>query len=366
MSGNVGGTQSGMRTVVRSVPVTLPQVDPEFVPAAIPGVRKAAILMMALGDDLAKVMFREMGQKQLERVTHEIMRLGDVPAALLEQVLTEFFGLLETKQYTVRGGSHYALRLLTEAFGDKRAQEVLGQVRDREEAGAADLAMLQEMDPQQLSKFLENEHPQTVALVLAHLEPQQGSALLMALKPEVRVDAVQRLAEIRQFSPEMAQKVALVLARRIDSLGSSGRRSYEGFRSVADLLNRLDASVSKDILENIERNEPKLAIGIRDLMFTFDDLLTVPQQGIREIVSAVDKRTLATALKGARENLKAHLFKAMSSRAMEMLRDDMESMGPVRGKDVVKAQQDMLAVARSLEAQGRIVLRLEAESELAV
>jgi flagellar motor switch protein FliG len=366
MTGNVGGNQSGMRTMVRSLPVTLPQVDPEFVPADIPGIRKAAILMMALGDDLAKVMFREMGQKQLERVTHEIMRLGDVPAALLEQVLTEFFGLLETKQYTVRGGSSYALRLLTEAFGDKRAQELLGQVRDREEAGAADLAMLQEMDPQQLSRFLENEHPQTVALVLAHLEPQQGSALLMALKPELRVDAVQRLAEIRQFSPEMAQKVALVLARRIDSLGSSGRRSYEGFRSVADLLNRLDAGVSKDILENIERNEPKLAIGIRDLMFTFDDLLTVPQQGVREIVSAVDKRTLATALKGARENLKAHLFKAMSSRAMEMLRDDMESMGRVRGKDVVKAQQDMLAVARSLEAQGRIVLRLEAESELAV
>jgi len=346
-------------------PLLLP-VDAEFVPANLPGIRKAAILMIALGDDLAKTMFRELGQKQLERVTHEITRLGNVPAEVLAQVLTEFYGLLETQQYMVRGGTEYALKLLTEAFGDERAQELLGQVKQMQERSTGDLAMLQEMDPQQLSKFLENEHPQTVALVLAHLEPQKGSVLLMALKPELRVEAIRRLAEMRQFSPEMAQKVALVLSRRIDSLGTSGRKSYAGFRSVADLLNHLDGSASKAILEDIEKNEPKVAIGIRDLMFTFDDLLTVPQASVREIVGAVDKKVLATALKGAKENLRAHLFKAMSSRAMEMLRDDMEAMGPVRGKDVTKAQQEMLAVARSLEAEGRIVLRMEAESELAV
>jgi flagellar motor switch protein FliG len=337
-----------------------------FVPSALPGIRKAAILMIALGDDLAKVMFRGLGQKELERLTNEITRMGQVPADLLTQVLMEFYGLLETQQYMVSGGEKYALRLLTEAFGDTRADELLTQVRQLQERGEGDLTMLQEMDPQQLSKFLENEHPQTVALVLAHLEPQKGSILLMALKPELRVQAVQRLAEMRQFSPEMAQKVALVLARRIDSLGTSGRRSYAGFRSVADMLNRLDSGVSKTILEDIEKNEPKLAIGIRDLMFTFEDLLTVPQTGIREIVGAIDKRILATALKGAKENLRAHLFKAMSSRAMEMLRDDMEAMGPVRGRDVTKAQQEMLAVARTLEADGKIVLRMEAESELAV
>ena len=135
---------------------------------------------------------------------------------------------------------------------------------------------------------------------------------------------------------------------------------------MAELLNRLEGPASKTILEDIERNEPKIAIGIRDLMFTFEDLLTAPQQSVREIVGAVDKRVMALALKGAKENLRAHMFKAMSSRAMEMLRDDMEAMGPVRSKDVAKAQQEMLAVARTLEADGKIILRMEGEGELAV
>jgi len=324
-----------------ATPLMLP-VDANFVPADLPGIRKAAILMMAVGDELAKCLFRELDQKQLERVTFEITQLGNVRAELLGQVLMEFYGLLETQQYMVRGGREYALRLLTEAFGEARALELLGQVRTIQDRSVGDLAILQQM------------------------EPQKGSLLLMTLKPELRVETVQRLAEMRQFSPEMAQKVALVLARRMDSLGSSGRRSYAGFRSVAELLNRLDGTASKAILEDIEKNEPKLAIGIRDLMFTFEDLLTVPQQSVREIVGAVDKRVMAMALKGAKENLRAHLFKAMSSRAMEMLRDDMESMGPVRSKDVAKAQQEMLAVARNLEIEGRIMLRMEVEGELAV
>jgi len=349
-----------------AVPLMLPEAA-NFTPSTLPGIRKAAILMMALGDDLAKSLFRELEQKQLERVTYEITQVRDVPAELLGQVLLEFYGLLETQQYMVRGGRDYARRVLIEAFGEARADELLSQVQHIQERTTGDLAMLQEMDAQQLSKFLENEHPQTIALVLAHLEPQRGSVLLMALKPELRVEAVQRLAEMRQFSPEMAEKVALVLARRLDSLGSAGgRRSYAGFRSVAELLNRLDGPASKSILEDIEKNEPKLAIGIRDLMFTFEDLLTVPQQSVREIVAAVDKRVMATALKGAKENLRAHLFKAMSSRAMDMLREDMEVMGPVRTKDVAKAQQEMLAIARNLEAEGKVILKLEGEGELAV
>jgi len=337
-----------------------------FTPANVPGIRKAAILMMAVGDDLAKKLFQSLDEKQLEKITFELTEMGSVPAELLTQVLMEFYGLLETQQYMVHGGMAYARRILTETFGEERAHQLLAQMQMVQERTTGDLAMLQQMDPQQLSKFLENEHPQTMALVLAHLEPQKGSMLLMALKPELRVEAVQRLAEMRQFSPEMAQKVALVLARRMDSLGNSGRRAYAGFRSVAELLNRVEGPTSKEILEKIEGNEPKLAIGIRELMFTFEDLLTVPQASIREIVAAVDKRVMATALKGAKENLRAHLFKAMSSRAMEMLRDDMESLGPVRARDVAKAQQDLLAVARTLEAEGKIMLRMEGDGELAV
>jgi len=247
-----------------------------------------------------------------------------------------------------------------------RAEELLAETQKMRERTHGDLAMLQKMDPQQLSKFLENEHPQTVALVLAHLDPKRGSTLLMLLDARQRVETVRRLAEMRQFSPEMAQKVGVILHRRMDALGSNGRRSYAGFKAVADLLNRLDQVSSKTILEQIEGQEPKLAIGIRNLMFTFEDLLTVPEASIRELVGVVDKRLLALALKGAKENLKDHLFKAMSSRAVEMLKDDMESMGPVRTKEVGAAQQEMLVVARQLEAEGRLTLKLEADDELAV
>ena len=332
----------------------------------LPGLRKAAILMVAVGDDLAKLFFQKLPLSDVQQVTDEIARLGEVPQGQLTQVLTEFYGLLESEQYMVRGGPDYANRLLTQAFGQQRAEEMLAEVQGMREKTHGDLAMLQKMDPHQLSKFLENEHPQTVALVLAHLDPKRGSVLLMHLEPKLRVEAVRRLAEMRQFSPEMAQKVGVILHRRLDSMGSAGRKSYAGFKAVADMLNRLDMVSSKTILEEIEREEPKLAINIRNLMFTFEDLMTVSETSVRELVAAVDNRVLALSLKGAKENLKAHLFKAMSTRAVEMLKDDMEGMGPVRTKEVARAQQEMLVLAHQMEAEGRITLKLEADDELAI
>jgi flagellar motor switch protein FliG len=337
-----------------------------LVSTGLPGLRKAAILMVAVGDELAKLFLQTLSNTDVQQVTDEITRLGEVPKAQSTLVLMEFYGLLETDQYTVRGGPDYASKLLTQAFGEARAAEMLLEVEGLRERTHGDLAMVQKMDPQQLSKFLDNEHPQTVALVLAHLDAKRGSALLMHLEAGMRVETVRRLAEMRQFSPEMAQKVGVILHRRMNSMGSTGRRSYAGFKSVADMLNRLDMVSSKTILEELEREQPKLAIGIRNLMFTFEDLLTVPEASVREIVGAVDKRVLALALKGAKDNLKAHLLKAMSTRAVEMLKDDMDTMGPVRTKEVARAQQEMLVLAHSLEAEGKITLKLEADDELAV
>lgn len=336
--------------------------DAGFGTANITGMRKAAILMVTLGEDLAKQMFQSLTEQNVHRVTEEIMSLRDVSAEETTQVLTEFYGLLETQQHIGTGGPDYAKRLLTEAFGAKRAEELLAQVRILQDRSAGDLKILQRMDTQQLSKFLENEHPQTVALVLAHLDAKRGSKVLMQLKEETRVDAVRRLAEMRQFSPEMAQQVALVLNRRMEALGSAtSRRSYSGFKVVAELLNMLDQEASKSILEEIEANQPQVAIGIRTLMFTFDDLVTVPALAIREIVAGIDKKVLALALKGAKDGIRSHLYKAMSSRAVEMLKEDMETMGPVRSKDVLGAQQDLLILARKLEGEGKIVLRVEPE-----
>jgi flagellar motor switch protein FliG len=358
----MGGT--GVEAIQRN-PLLLTS-EAGFAPAELPGLRKAAILMMALGDELAKTLFQSLSEADVRRVTDEITRLGEIPAALLTQVLTEFYGLLETQQFMVRGGPEYALKVLTEAFGQRKAEDFLAQVKKIRERANGDMARLQKMDPLQLSKFLESEHPQTVALVLAHLDPKGGSTVLMQLQPEMRVDVVRRLAEMRQFSPEMAQTVALVLHKRMEGMGTGGRKSYSGFKAVAELLNRVDQGASKGILEEIEVKEPELAIGIRNLMFTFEDLTTVPAESIREFIAAADKKVLAVALKGCRDNLKAHLFKAMSSRAVEMLKDDMEVMGPVRMRDVGLAQQELLALARQLESDGRMMLKLEVDDDLAV
>jgi flagellar motor switch protein FliG len=271
-----------------------------------------------------------------------------------------------TQDYIAQGGLEYAERLLVKTLGPEGARAMLDAVSRAQELSASKLDSLQKADPQQLAKFLQGEHPQTIALILAHLDAKQASALLMKLTEETRAAAVKRLAELRQFSPEMAQKVSVVLHKRLQALGEQSRRAYAGFKGVADLLNRMEPSSGKIILEIIERDDPKLAMGIRNLMFTFDDLLGVPETGIRELLAALDKRTLAQALKGASTQLRDHMFKSMSSRAVEMLKEDMESLGPQRGKDVTKAQQECVSVARRLESQGKIQLKQENEDELVV
>jgi flagellar motor switch protein FliG len=198
-------------------------------------------------------------------------------------------------------------------------------------------------------------------LILAHLDAKQGTALLMRLPERVRAETLKRLAQLRQFSPEMAQKVSLVLHNRLQALGEQSRRAYAGFKGVADLLNRLDTAAAKGILESIEKEDAKLAISIRNLMFTFEDFLTVADAGIREILAQVDKKSLAMALKNASQQVKDHVFKSMSSRAIEMLKEDMEVLGPVRAKDVQKAQQEIVAVARKLESEGKVNLTSEEE-----
>jgi flagellar motor switch protein FliG len=268
-----------------------------------------------------------------------------------------------SRDYLAQGGKDYANKLLIKAFGEEGAKELLRQVSLTAEMSAGKLDSLRKADPQQLAKFIEGEHPQTVALILAHLEAKQASTLVMRLPEELRAEAIKRLAQLRQFSPEMAERVSLVLHKRLEALGEQSRRAYAGLRGVADVMNRLEINTAKTILEGIEKEDPKLAISIRNLMFTFEDLLTVPEAGIRELLGQLDKKTLATALRGASEELKSYIFKSMSSRAVEMLKEDMDVLGPVRSKEIQKAQMEAVAVARKLEAEGKIVLTPEEDDE---
>lgn len=331
---------------------------------ALSGARKAAVLLMAVGEESAKQILRGLPEADVQRLTEELADLRGVTPELSAGVLEEFWELLETQNYIMHGGLDYASRLLVDAFGKQRAEDLLALVKRSQEESQGNLAKLQRTDPQQLGKLLDAEHPQTIALVLAHLDPRRASIVLDTLSEDNKVVSIQRLAEMRQFSPEMAQKVAHILHRRLEMVGDSARKSYSGFKAVADLMNRLNIEEATRILGAIEDKHPEMALGIRNLMFTFEDLITIPEASLREIVAGVDKRQLAMALRGANEELRAQVFKSMSSRAAEMLKEDMEVLGPVRSREVMQAQQEILNIARRLEGEGKVVLKLEAGDEM--
>lgn len=330
------------------------------------GIRKAAILMAVMGEEAASNIYRHLSESEIQIVTKELAELGRVPSEMATRVLEEYGQMALTQDYLAAGSIEFATRLLVKAFGQDTADNLLQKVVRLQELSAGQLESLQKADPPQLAKFLEGEQPQTIALILAHLDGRQASALLMKLPEQCQAECVKRLAQLRQFSPEMAEKVSVVLNRRLLSLGEQSRKTYAGFKSVADVMNRLEPSAAKIILEAIERDDPKTAISIRNLMFTFEDLLGVADASIREWLGSMDKKTLAVALKGASPDLKDHIFRAMSSRAVEMLKEDMEALGPVRSKEVAAAQQEAVVLLRKLEADGKVTLKAEGDDEYVV
>jgi flagellar motor switch protein FliG len=325
----------------------------------MPGARKAAILLAVLGDEVSAPILRALPEEDLQLVAREIARLGPVPREVSLKVMEEYYGLTSAREYLAQGGHNAAQRMLVKAFGETGAREMMQKLLRASELNQSRIELLQRIDSKQLARFLEGEHPQTVALVLGHLEPKRASALLLCLPVQTRAEAIKRLAQLRQFSPDLAEKIAVMLHRRLRSIGEQTKRAYSGFQTVADLLNNIDAGTSRDILESIEREESELASSIRDLMFTFEDFLNVPETQMREVTGAVDKKVLTLALKGASEELRNHFFRTMSSRAIDMMKEDAEALGPVRSRDVAKAQLEIVALARQLEASGKIVLKNE-------
>ena len=327
------------------------------------GLQKAAILMVLLGEEVASHIYRNLSEQDVERLTQRIVELEQVKPEAALAVLEEYSKLSLTQGHLSDGGPEYARKLLVKAFGEEGAQRLLDQVSVTNDLSGEHLESLQKVDPQLLAKFLEVEHPQTTALILAHLSARQASVLLSRLAESARPEVIKRLAGLRQFSPEVAQKVSVALHKRLEALGEQSRRGYAGLKGAADLLNQLDPNVGKTILETIEGNDPQMALGIRNLMFTFEDLLGVPEAGVRELLGQLDKKTLALALRGASEELKNLIFKSMSTRAVEMLKEDLEVLGAVRSKDVHQAQREIVEVARKLESEGKLVLTAETQDE---
>ena len=330
------------------------------------GMRKAAVLLLTLGEESSAELMRQLSEEEIQAVSREVARTGSVTPEQAETVLDEFQQMVLARDYVLKGGLDHARRMLLAAFGGEAAERILSHLARSLRMATEDFTALQKADPQQLAKFVQNEHPQTIALIVSQLSPTQAAALLMSLPQGARSEVTLRMASLDQISPEIIGKIASIVHQRLKGLGQLRRESYGGVRAVAELLNRLDSSVTKEILEAIGQQEAGLAEQIRQLMFVFEDLLLIDQGGIKELLSKVDRKLLTVALKGTSEQLKNHLMGCMSQRGQEMLIEDMEALGPVKIKEVEAAQQGIIAVVRELESGGVLSLKEAAGEQYVV
>ena len=315
-------------------------------------VHKAAILLIVLGDKASSELLKRLPEDEVQKVSREVARIQSITSEQAEGVLDEFHQLTMAGDYVVRGGLEYAKKLLQNAFAPEVARKMLDRLTKALGSDAATFDEIQKADPQQLAKFVHSEHPQTIALVLSHLNYTQAAALLSSLPAPMRADIALRMANLDQISPEIINKIAAVIGQKLKALGEFSRESYGGVRAVAEILNRLDSGASKEILGVMEKENTNLAETIRHLMFVFEDLLLIDVNGIKEILARVDRKQLTLALKGTSDRLKQHLMQSMSQRGSEMLREDLDTMGPVKIKEVESAQQTIIALIRQLEGEG--------------
>ncbi|MBI2687126.1 MAG: flagellar motor switch protein FliG [Acidobacteria bacterium] len=336
------------------MPVIDIDIDQEEV---LSGIKKTAILLVTIGEEASSNVLKHFSEDEVHQIGREVARLQNVPTETGERILEEFYQMSVAHDYVLKGGVEYARKMLVNAFGPEQARSLLDRLMKTIGTDAANFDALQKADPQQLAKFIHSEHPQTIALILSHLKSSQAAALLSSLPAEMRADVALRMANLDQISPDIIARIATIIGQKLKALGELNRESYGGIRAVAEMFNRLDTGSSKEILDNIEVQDPNLVETVRHLMFVFEDLLTVDSGAIKEILSRVDRKMLTLALKGTSENLRNHFMSNMSTRGSEMLREEMDTMGPVKIKDVEGAQQQIISVVRQLETEGVINMK---------
>jgi len=323
----------------------------------ISGVRKAALLLILMGEEASAQLMRELTEDEVSTVSREVARVSSIANEEAESVLEEFYQMTMAREYVVRGGIDYARKVLMNAFGPDAAKKLVDRLVKTMGNDTAAFDALQKADPQQLAKFIHSEHPQTIAFILSHLSSSQAAALLISLPAQIRADVALRMAHLDQISPEIIHKIAAVIGQKLQTLGEFSRESYGGVRAVSEMFNRLESGASKEILESIEKENTALADTIRHLMFVFEDMLLLQQTALKEVLTKVDRKVLTLALKGTSEQVRKHFVECLSQRGAEMLLEDMDSMGPVKIKDVEAAQQQIIAVVRQLESEGAIDLK---------
>jgi len=316
------------------------------------GRQKAAILLMSMDVDVASKVFKELEMKEVEAIAVEITNLRDLPPTIVEDVIEEFYQLMTAQSYMVEGGIEYAQMLLEKSYGIERAREIIEKIRVLTTVRGFNI--LKKSDSAQLASFLSKEHPQTIALILSHLTPDQSADVLAEFKEDLRTDVIMRIATIGKVSPQLVSEIEHVVDQIAEQTISQNLAQAGGAQLVANILNKSNNALAKAMLENIEEKKPEMALEIKRLMFLFEDIVLIDDKGIQRILRDVDKKDLALALKVADEKIRTKIFKNMSERAAAVVKEELEYMGPVKLKEVENAQMRIVDIIKELEANEEI------------
>ena len=330
----------------------------------ITGIQKAAILLISLGPERSASIFKHLKEEEIETMTLEIANTRSISPATKDQVMDEFYEICLAQQYIAEGGISYAKELLEKALGSDKARDVIGKLTASLQVRPFEF--VRKTDASQLLNFIQDEHPQTIALILSYLSPGQASTIISSLAPDKQADVARRIAQMDRTSPDVIKEVEKVLERKLASLVNQDYTIVGGVDSIVEILNTVDRGTEKHIMETLEIEEPELADEIRRKMFVFEDILSLDDKSIQRVLREVDNNELAVALKGSNEEVQNVIFNNLSKRLASMIREDMEYMGPVRLKDVEEAQQKIVNIIRKLEDSSEIIISRGGGDEIVV
>jgi flagellar motor switch protein FliG len=328
------------------------------------GRQKAAIFLVTIGSEISAEIFKHLREDEIETLTFEIARLETIEPEQKDAILMEFQELMMASEFITTGGIDYARELLEKSLGSQKAIDIINRLTSSLQVRPFDF--IRRTDPAHLLNFIQQEHPQTIALILAYLEPNKASIILQSLPHEVQSDVARRIATMDRTSPEVLREVERVLEKKLSTLSSEDYTAAGGVESIVEILNLVDRSSEKQIIEALEDEDPELAEEIKKRMFVFEDIVMLDDRAIQKVLREVDSQELAKALKSVDTEVQDKIFRNMSKRAAGMLKEDMEYMGPIRLKDVEEAQQKIVSIIRHLEDTGEIVVARSGEDELVV
>ncbi|MDY6030343.1 MAG: flagellar motor switch protein FliG [Treponemataceae bacterium] len=328
------------------------------------GRQKAAIFLVSLGSELSSEIFKHLREDEIESLTFEIARLETVDSEVKDSILEEFQEMMAAQNFITNGGIDYARELLEKSLGSQKAIDIINRLTSSLQVRPFDF--IRRTDPTHLLNFIQQEHPQTIALILAYLEPQKASQILASLPVNIQSDVARRIATMDRTSPDVLREVERVLEKKLSTLSSEDYTLAGGVESIVEILNLVDRSSEKSIIESLEEEDAELAEEIKKRMFVFEDIVLLDDRAIQRLLREVDTQDLTKALKSVDAEVQDKIYKNMSKRSAAMLKEDMEFMGPVRLKDVEDAQQKIVAAIRRLEDNGEIVIARNGEDEMVV